>query len=57
MTIAYMVRYGQCLGYCPEKGHIYSVFSGYNHNGKRVYHIWAFYKGKFSILINFSAKR
>lgn len=55
MSIQTIIHSGEYLGYCEEKGYIYSMFTGYDKKGKKKYTIFAIKNGYASQLIEFTA--
>ncbi|WP_169712532.1 hypothetical protein [Parageobacillus galactosidasius] len=54
MSVQAIIRNGEYLGYCEEKGYIYSVFYGYDERGRKIYRIYAIKGGEEQLLIEFT---
>lgn len=47
-------EHGSYLGFCEQKGYIYSVFKGYDSHGKKEYFIVAISGNQVTYLIDFT---
>lgn len=54
VSVKHIVTNGEYLGYCDEKGYVYSIFCGYDERGRKIYRIYAIKGGEKQLLIEFT---
>jgi hypothetical protein len=53
-TVGFIMKNGEYLGYCEEKGYMYSLFMGYDDKGRKLYRIYAIKNNKPYLLIEYT---
>ncbi len=54
ISFSRIIRNGDYLGYCPDKGYIYSLFLSYDERGGSRYMITAVKNGEYLVLLEYS---
>ncbi|ALA07300.1 hypothetical protein SECTIM467_176 [Brevibacillus phage SecTim467] len=53
MSLSYVIRSGEYLGFCEKKGYVYSVFRGYSPAGAKRFAVVSLLGGQVDTLMVF----